>query len=100
MPNVPIVVGRDKIKEAFRPFLADPNFALRFVGTRAEASKGDDLVYSIGTYSMSMSEPGAKSRKITDKGKYLTVYRKQADGSWKAVADMVNADMPATGLLR
>ena len=30
--------------------------------------------------------------KLTDKGKYLTVYMKQADGSWKAVADTYNSD--------
>jgi len=100
MPNEPIVIGRDKIKETFRPFLADPNFALRFVGTHAEASKGGDLVYSVGTYSMTMSNPTAKDQKITDKGKYLTVYRKQADGTWKAAADMINSDMPAMGSSR
>jgi ketosteroid isomerase-like protein len=31
---------------------------------------------------------------MTDKGKYLTVYTKQADGSWKAVADTMNSDSP------
>jgi len=34
---------------------------------------------------------------ITDKGKYLTVFKKQADGNWKAVADMVSSDLPLPG---
>jgi ketosteroid isomerase-like protein len=29
---------------------------------------------------------------VTDKGKYLTIYAKQADGSWKAIADTFNSD--------
>jgi ketosteroid isomerase-like protein len=36
-----------------------------------------------------------KSKKAgTDKGKYITVFKKQADGTWKAVEDMVNSDGP------
>ena len=32
---------------------------------------------------------------LTEKGKYATVFKKQADGSWRAVADINNADAPA-----
>jgi ketosteroid isomerase-like protein len=31
---------------------------------------------------------------MKDSGKYMTVWRKQADGSWKVVADMFNTNMP------
>jgi hypothetical protein len=41
---------------------------------------------------MTMSDP-KQTKTVTDKGKYLTVYRKQADGTWKAVADMINSDL-------
>ena len=33
---------------------------------------------------------------LIEKGKYVTVYKKQDDGSWKAVEDIDNADAPAT----
>ena len=94
MPNAPTVNGRENIKAALRPMLADPNFALTFQSTRAEASKGDDFVYTLGTYSMTVSHPKDKTP-VTDKGKYLTVFKKQPDGSWKAVADMISSDLPA-----
>jgi uncharacterized protein (TIGR02246 family) len=94
MPNEMMVSGKDNIKAAFRPILADPNFALTFQSTRGEASKGGDLVYVIGTYSMTTSSP-RDQRPVTDQGKYLTVFKKQADGNWKAVADMINSDLPA-----
>lgn len=31
-----------------------------------------------------------------DKGKFLTVWKKQADGSWKIIRDMYNSDLPAS----
>jgi len=40
---------------------------------------------------MTVTDPKTK-QPITDKGKYLTVYMKQPDGSWKAVADTFNSD--------
>jgi len=94
LPNAPVVNGRENIKAALRPMLADPNFALTFQSTRAEASKGGDLVYTVGTYSMTLSRPSDKAA-VTDKGKYLHVFKKQRDGSWKAVADMISSDLPA-----
>jgi uncharacterized protein (TIGR02246 family) len=94
MPNSPVVNGRENIKAALRPMLADPNFALTFQSTRAEASKGGDFVYMVGNYSMTLSRPSDKTP-VTDKGKYLHVFKKQPDGSWKAVADMISSDLPA-----
>ena len=97
MPNEPIIMGREKAREPIKAMLSDPNFALTFQPTtRVEASKGGDLVYTVGTYSMTVSNPKDKTP-MTDKGKYVTVYKKQADGSWKVVADIFNSDMPPPG---
>lgn len=92
-PGAGILNGKAAIKAAMAPILADPNFSLTFQSTRAMASKGGDMVYSQGTYAMTMTDPKTK-KPMTDKGKYLTVYMKQADGSWKAVADTFNSDSP------
>ena len=90
-PGAGILNGKAAIKAAMAPYFADPNFALNFQSTRAVASKGGDMVYSQGTYTMTMTDPKTK-KPMTDKGKYLTVYSKQADASWKAVADTFNSD--------
>jgi uncharacterized protein (TIGR02246 family) len=90
-PGAPTVTGKDALKAAIAPMLADPNFALTFASTKAAASKGGDMVYSYGTYTLTMTNPKTK-KPMTDHGKYMTVYMKQADGSWKAVADTYNSD--------
>jgi uncharacterized protein (TIGR02246 family) len=92
-PGAGILNGKAAIKAAFAPYFADPNFSLTFQSTRAMASKGGDMVYSQGTYTMTMTNPKTK-KPMTDKGKFLTVYTKQADGSWKAIADTYNSDSP------
>jgi hypothetical protein len=43
---------------------------------------------------MTMTNPKTK-KPVTEKGKYVTVYKKQADGTWKAIEDINNADAPA-----
>ncbi len=96
MPNAPAISGKDNIRAALKPFFADPNFALNFSSTKADVAKSGDIGYTQGTYSMTMSDAKTKAA-ITDHGKYLTVFKKQADGGWKAVEDMISSDMPAPG---
>ena len=31
---------------------------------------------------------------VTEKGRFLTIFRKEADGSWRAVEDINNAEAP------
>jgi uncharacterized protein (TIGR02246 family) len=90
-PGGPTVSGKAAIKAGIAEVFADPKFALTFQSTRAMASKGGDMVYSQGTYSMTMTNPKTK-KPMTDKGKYLAIYTKQADGTWKVVADTFNSD--------
>ena len=92
-PGGGILNGKTDIKTSMAPLFADPNFALTCQSTRAMASKGGDMVYSLGTYTMTVTYPKTK-KPMTETGKYLTVYTKQADGSWKAVADTYNSDSP------
>ena len=49
------------------------------------------MAYLQGTYTM--TDPKTK-KPMADKGKYLTVFTKQPDGSWKAIADAFNSDPP------
>ena len=95
-PNSPPIAGRDDIQGAWTSLMRDPNFTLTFQSTKADASRGGDLVYTVGAYSLTTSDPKDK-KPVTDKGKYMTVFKKQADGTWKAVADMINSDLPANG---
>lgn len=90
-PGTAILCGKDNIKTAMAPSFTDKNFALSFQSTKAVASKGSDMVYTQGTYTLTATNPKTK-KPVNDKGKYITVYMKQADGTWKVVADIYNSD--------
>lgn len=88
--GMPAVKGADAIRTTFTEMSKAPGFSLAWTAERAEVAGSGDAAYTTGTYEMSMG--GAK-----DKGKYVTIWRKQTDGSWKATEDIFNSDMSAGG---
>lgn len=91
--NSPILQGED-LRTTIKALAADPNFSMQFTTDKAVVAKSGEVGYTRGTYTMTMSEP--KTRKsLREKGKYVTIYARQADGSWKMIEDISNADAPA-----
>jgi uncharacterized protein (TIGR02246 family) len=87
-PNQPMVTSRDGIRNLWKGFL-DSLKDISWKTTRVETSKPGNMAYLIGTYATTMKD-GTK-----DTGKYCEVWKKQADGKWKVVADMFSSDSPA-----
>ena len=91
-PNIPILTGKQPIKDGLKPMLADPQFSLTLLPTRVEVSKSGDLAFTQGPYKMTFSD--IRGNKFEDEGKYLAVWRKLPDGTWKVVEDTMNSDLP------
>lgn len=87
------VKGTEAITKANTEDLADPAFALTFANDKTDVASSGDLAYTSGTYSMNYTDPATKAV-IKGAGTYVTVFRKQADGSWKAVADIATPGAP------
>ncbi len=51
-----------------------------------------DLAYDVGRYTMNV--PQKEGGKRQDRGKYLTVWKRQSTGAWKIVADAWSSDLP------
>ncbi len=95
-PNAPIATGSQAVRSLFEGFYALPGMTISWQLADAQAAKSGDLGYSHGAYQLTFNDP--KGKPITDHGKYATVWRKQADGSWKVVLDIFNSDLPAPGM--
>jgi ketosteroid isomerase-like protein len=84
-------------KEGRRKLMTDlfatPGFSLNWQVSKVEVARSGDIGYSLGAYQLSMND--ANGKPMVDRGKYATVWRKQPDGSWKAIVDMFNTDLPA-----
>lgn len=91
-PDAPIARGKAESRAVFAALEAMPGFSLTWSSSRADAS--GDLGYTIGTYRMDLLDPEGNPLAID--GKYMTVWKKQPDDTWKVAVDMFNADGPPT----
>jgi uncharacterized protein (TIGR02246 family) len=91
--GMPIAQGQDAIGAVATQIFALPGFNLSWKASKADVSGTVDLGYTIGTYQLTTNNADGKPQ--TEVGKYVTVWKKQADGQWKVVADCFNPDGPA-----
>jgi uncharacterized protein (TIGR02246 family) len=83
--------GRDAIRKGFGGMatgMTTKEFSLK----TDDVTLGGDLAVETGSYEMTVEPKGGKEMK--DKGKYVVVWKRQADGSWKIIRDIFNADAP------
>lgn len=92
-PGAEAVRGKDAIRDELKQMLADPAVSLTFQSSKVDVAKSGDLGYTAGTYKLTVTDP-ATHKPINDHGNYVTTFRKQADGSWKAVADIASSAVP------
>jgi uncharacterized protein (TIGR02246 family) len=90
-PGMPSSSGKTAIRKALAGMLTDPALSLQFQAARVEVAKAGDMAYTQGAYQMTMTDPVSK-HVVKDHGSYVTTYAKQADGSWKAVADIATSE--------
>ena len=89
-PNEPIAIGRPAAKKVWASYFADPTFSISWKTVHAGVSKSGDLGFTAGTYEDSFKGPDGKL--VNEKGKYVCTWRKQKDGTWKAIHDIWNSD--------
>jgi len=89
--DVPAMHGKAAISAGITAMFDDPNFSLSFEPTRVHVAASGDLACSEGTFAQSFTDP-ASSGKIEASGNYVTCWRKQGDGAWKAVNDIAVAE--------
>ena len=88
-PNDKVAAGHTAIRAAWAG-ITDPNYALSWKATSAGVSSGGELGFTAGTFVESTKGTDGKTAMAT--GKFLCVWRKQKDGTWKAIHDMWNYD--------
>ncbi len=93
VPGGPAISGPDAIRTALKQMTADPAMVLKFQATKVDVAASGDLAYTQGSYTLAMTDPHT-GKVINDHGSFVTTYRKQPDGSWKAVADIASSDVP------
>jgi uncharacterized protein (TIGR02246 family) len=85
-PNQPTVHGRQAIETLFKGMIEDIGGTASIESV--EVTDSGDLAYQWATYSLEGNEQ-------SDAGKFVEIYNRQADGSWKIRLTIFNSDNPA-----
>jgi|SRR6267142_5359068 ketosteroid isomerase-like protein len=89
LPNAPAVQGRQQIQKwmSDNPPLSD------FKIEPVDIDGRGDLAYVRGNYALTMTPPSGAA--VHDRGKFIEIWRRQPDGSWKIRWDIFNSDLAA-----
>jgi uncharacterized protein (TIGR02246 family) len=90
-PEQPPLVGRAAIREYMRESFATPGFSVSWTTDTIVVAASNDMAYSFArsryTFPGHSGKPGAID---TAYGKGLSIWRREADGRWRTVADIWN----------
>jgi uncharacterized protein (TIGR02246 family) len=89
-PGAPLAAGKDAIRKVWANVVAIPGGNLRWVSSKVEVARSGDLAYDTGAYTLTKND--ASGKPVTATGKYVVVWKKQADGKWKVIQDIDNPD--------
>lgn len=87
----PMLRGLASVKQSSEGMVASGVKTTHFVLTTVDIIPSGDLIIEIGNYDMKMSIPGMEEA-WPDNGKYITIWKKQSDGSYKMMIETWNSD--------
>ena len=91
-PDMPMAHGKQASIAIFAALEELPGYSLRWKAEIAEVGGAADLGYTIGPYHMEFKDP--EGNPVVIDGKFMTIWKKQADGDWRVAVDMFNANGP------
>jgi len=89
----PPTIGKQAITERYQKLFANPDFTLTWEPVKAEVFPAGTVGYTTGKYVARFKNKEGK--RMESHGHYITLWRKQEDGSWKIVGDSGGPDGPA-----
>jgi uncharacterized protein (TIGR02246 family) len=92
-PNAPLASGKEAIRTVWSELVETPSFSASNEVTKVEVSSRGDMGYVVGTSEGTWNDP--EGNRVTSQEKWVAVYKKQPDGTWKCVVDIWNSDQPA-----
>jgi uncharacterized protein (TIGR02246 family) len=90
-PNEPPNVGEAAIRRWLQNFL--DQFHTEFALSPDEVRVAGDWAFERGSYTLTLSHRGGPGS-FQDRGKYITIYERQAGGAWRMASDIWNSNQP------
>ncbi len=93
-PNEPPVIGKDQIRVWIKD--VSDQFTFNMDITNEEVGVAGDWAFSRGIYTVTLT-PKEGGQPVFIDGKYITIFARQPDGSWKRHRDIFNYDAAPGG---
>ena len=90
-PNEPAWVGKAAIRAGFQADFEENDVQVE--NQVEEVQVSGDWAFARGTYAVTIT-PSEGGEPVEDNGKWMAIFQRQADGSWKDVRDMWSSDNP------
>jgi uncharacterized protein (TIGR02246 family) len=94
-PNAAPVIGKQAIRSYVAGAFASPGFSIDWKTDKVVVAASGEMAYATGTDVFTFKTPDNQLHSEHTNG--VVVWKKQADGSWKAAIDIWNADAPPEG---
>ena len=91
-PNAAPVIGKQAIRAYVAGAFASPGFSIDWKTDKVVVAASGDMAYATGSDVFTFKTPDNQLHSEHTNG--VVVWKKQADGSWKAAIDIWNADAP------
>ena len=91
-PNDAVNIGVENIRAWSKGMLSAFRVEFSLDAEEVELA-GERWAFERGGYTIALS-PAAGGAPLRDSGKYVTIYERQADGSWLMARDIWNSDQP------
>jgi len=85
MNSVPQLRGREEVRKAMEPFFSKAGNTLRWQPDFADVSESGDLGYTLGASQRYWTDKDGKA--FENEGRYITIWKRQKDGTWKIAFD-------------
>ena len=90
LPNDRLVSGNEQIRDAVTHLLTLPRLSLAWHPIKVEVTRSGDAAYLTGAYELRFGD--SRGMPLSDRGRLIELWRKQADGTWKCVVETWNSD--------
>lgn len=88
----PMIKGKSALKEHYHQMMKSGVKFTKVNFTTTDVQVSGLFAFEIGTFAMTVQMPGMPE--ISEEGKYLTVYERANDGSWKIKVETWNTNVP------
>lgn len=82
--------GKEAIRQMVEGSMNDPNFSISWEPIRAEISESGDMGYLLENSKITMTDSTGTANEMNFDT--VTIWKKQADGSWKNVVDVMSSN--------